>query len=249
MGDDPKTALNTFCQRYCKRAISKTDIEYHTQRLGTVMQSTVKLNCLDGVEFAGEVASNQKDAEKNAAKQAMQNYAAEYAGLAPAGKNSKKKAADPFAGLGGPALGLGGPPALAHTPDPMSNAKVALNQGLMRIMKKTLTKEDVVFNTVSTALGFQSTVSVPFLPAEWGGFAWAGEVATKKKEAEENAAQQAVAALRADPAMCQAMDTPPVKPNKGFGKGKSKGFGKSFGKGYGGGGMGGCGGGNLFSPY
>merc|ERR1712194_162608 len=146
-------------------------------------------NCLDGVEFAGEVAGNQKDAEKNAARQAMANYAAEYASLAPAGKN-KKKAADPLGALSSSALGgLGvglGVPGVVHTPAPSSNGKVALNQGLMRILKKTLTKEDVVFNTVSTALqngpggncifnsgraalGFQSTVSVPSLPGEWGG--------------------------------------------------------------------------------
>merc|ERR1719384_2250179 len=98
----------------------------------------------------------------------------------------------------------------------------------MRILHRALNKDDVSYNTVQTALGYQCTISLPSLPGEWGGFAWAGEVANKKKEAEENAAKHALEALRADPGMLAALETPAIKkPNPGkFGGGKFGGGGK-----------------------
>jgi len=240
---DPKTTVNTFCQRYCRKPISKTDIVYTTQKIGAVYQSVVRLNCIEGLEFAGEVASNAKDAEKNAASQALANYANEMATL-PAAKNGKKrKASDAtptMAAVAAAAASINGAMAGPVKPlDPTQpNAKMTLNSGLTRILKRTLTKEDVQCNTVSTALGFQCTLSLPAMPGEWGGYAWAGEVANKKKDAEENAARHAVAALRADAEMCLAMDTPPAKAAKtNNGKGKGKGnWGKGWGMGFWGGG-------------
>lgn len=230
-GADPKTTLNTFCQRYCKRAISKTDILYTTHKIGDVLQAVVKLNCLDGIEFAGEVATNQKDAEKNAAKQALQNYSSEMAMLPAANKTTKKRKAP------GDSMTSFGMAAPALTVDPTTqNAKVALNTGLMRILHRALTKEDVQYNTVQTALGFQCTISLPSLPREWSTYAWAGEVANKKKDAEEHAARHAVEALRADPIMAKAMDTPPNK------VAKTGGGGKGYAPSYGGGCYGGYGG-------
>lgn len=232
---DPKTALNTFCQRYCKRAISKTDIVYTSNRIDQVYQAVVRLNCLDGIEFAGEVGSTQKDAEKNAAKQALLNYSAELETLQPSSKNNKKrKAPTEFVINSAPAPVTPGPTAPI---DPATqNAKVALNTGLMRILHRTLAKEDVQYNTLQTALGFQCTISLPSLPGEWASYAWAGEVANKKKDAEEHAARHAVEALRADEGMSQLMDTPPAKAPKTSGKsyGKGGGYGKSYGKSYGG---------------
>jgi len=235
---DAKTLLNTFCQRYCKKPISKADVEYTTSKVGALFQAVVKLNCLDGIEFAGETASTPKDAEKNAAHQALQNYASEMATLDATTKPGakKRKAGDMLT-------------AVAATPGmPMpvavQNSRMALNTGLMRILHRALAKEDLQYSTVPVEGGFQCTISCPALPGEWGGFAWAGEVASQKKAAEENAATQALEALRADPSMNQAMETPPVKKTntnwKGGGKGKGGGDkGKGKGKGGGWGGKGG----------
>lgn len=218
---DPKTALNTFCQKFCKKAISKMDIVYTVQKFGSEYQATVKLNCSDGIEFAGEVAPNQKEAEKNAARQAIMNFAVEMANLPPSKtKSSNKRKAEPEVDPSG------------------ENPKVVLNTALMRILHRALNKDDVVYSTVQTALGFQCTISMPALPGDWGGLAWAGEVANKKKEAEQHAARHAVTALRADPQMLQAMETPPSKVPKtagrltanGGGLWGAKGWGKGWGK-------------------
>jgi len=75
---DPKANLWQFCQRFCKRVIAKTDIQYNSAKVhpnGT--QATVKLLCLQGQEFAGEICANSKDAEKSAATQALQFYGME----------------------------------------------------------------------------------------------------------------------------------------------------------------------------
>jgi len=81
---DPKVLLWQFCQRFCKRNIAKTDIQYNSAKVhpnGT--QATVKLICLQGQEFAGEICSNTKDAEKSAAQQALQFYGAEVPVMRP----------------------------------------------------------------------------------------------------------------------------------------------------------------------
>jgi len=101
LGPNAKTALNTFCQRYTKRQISKVDITYNNVKFGTQVQSTVTLNCIGGAQFAGEVATKDKEAEQNAAKMALLNYTEEIASLEPGkagGNNKKRKASD--AGLG-----------------------------------------------------------------------------------------------------------------------------------------------------
>jgi len=74
---DPKTGLNQFCQRYCSRPVTKNDILYKTTKFGnSQFQAVVTLSCLEGQEYAGELSSSRKSAEKSAAQQALQAYSA-----------------------------------------------------------------------------------------------------------------------------------------------------------------------------
>merc|ERR1719443_1701901 len=70
------------------------------------MQATVKLLCLQGQEFAGEICSNAKDAEKSAAQQALQFYGMEA--------QMRPQAPPPMGGMTGMAaqqlLAMGGMP-------------------------------------------------------------------------------------------------------------------------------------------
>lgn len=218
---DEKSGLNTFCQRYCRRAISKTDIVYTCNKVNDLYQAVVTLNCIDGIEFAGDVSKNQKDAEKNAAKQALLNYSGSGIEALPSTKPVKKRKATDLNPFGG------GEPAVAE------NAKMVLNTALMRILRRALGKEDVAYETVQTPDGFQSTISLPTMPGEWSQLAWAGEAAPKKKDAEENAARHAVEALRQDASMSSVIDTPTSKAAKTVSgcKGPGDFGGKSGGKG------------------
>lgn len=73
--NDPKNVLIEFCQKFCKRPIAKHDIQYNSAKVHpNGMQATVKLLCLQGQEFAGEICGTPKDAERSAAQQALQFY-------------------------------------------------------------------------------------------------------------------------------------------------------------------------------
>jgi len=127
-------------------------------------------------------------------------------------------------------------------------------------------KGEVLYETHQTPIGFQSTVRLPCLPGEWSELAWAGEVASQQKQAEQNAAKEALEAVNSNLESIRALlPQPQTKPpsgksggwmmdGKGWGcmgpKGKSKGWGYwgkgMMGMGMGmsgwGGGCGGCGG-------
>lgn len=197
VGSDSKSMLNSFAQKRCQRPITKQDIVYTVTKYGDQFQATVTLNCIEGAQFAGEVSTGQKEAEQNAAQMALTNYGDEVAiVMAQPAKNAggkKRKAADVGLSLG--ADGMGASP---NVPGETS-ARSQLNTMLMRYLRQTPSKDDLVYSTVQTALGFQCTVTMPCLGGEWTGLGWAGEVADKKKQAEENAAMQALEALSADP--------------------------------------------------
>jgi len=209
---DCKTQLNQFCQKYCKKVISKADVVYESIKFGDQYQATLTLSCLGGASFAGEPAPNQKQAEQNAAKIALDNYAAEIASLpvtAPKNNNKKRKAATSIDDAGAAAV-AGAVAGAATGADPSMNSRCFLNTALMKILKRPVTKEDVNKSHVQTAHGFQCTIAVPGLPAEWAGLAWAGEAASNLKDAEESAATYALEALRADPSFAAIMDSAPA---------------------------------------
>jgi len=172
-----------------------------------VHQSIVKIHCLEGIEFAGEGAINAKEAEKNAAKQAMLNYAGEVAALVDQPKTKKRKAEGEVTA----------PNEALH-----ENPKSELNKALMRILERCVVKDDLVFTHVQTPQGFQATLQLPGLPGRFGKLAWAGEVAKTKKDSEKTSAQQALNAINGNPEFATAIATPPVKKQKAEGGGGKK---------------------------
>mmetsp|Transcript_116265 Transcript_116265/g.328906 ORF Transcript_116265/g.328906 Transcript_116265/m.328906 type:complete len:283 (-) Transcript_116265:12-860(-) len=248
-GKDPKTAVNEFCQRYCRTPITRQCIVYTSIRVDSGgFQATVKLNCIDGQEFAGEVGSTLKEAEQNAAMQVLEFYASEIATMAPVAKKGKKRKASDSVGA---SLGLtpgSDSAALAvgiqgevdaslleqvHVPSEVIEAakanKSELNAMCSKIVRRVMDKGDVVYETYEAGGGFQATVALPGLPGTLGGQVWAGEVRSKKVDAEQSAAGFALEAIKADPDMMAAFNAPPKPKNyPSKGKGKSKG---KFGKG------------------
>lgn len=232
LGSDAKTMLNTFCQRYTNKSTTKQCILYDAIKFGSHFQATVTLNCISGRTFAGALASNRKEAEQNAAKVCLDNFYWDIMNLPPPGFNKKKKgaasrgmqgwgAAVDFAegmpGMPGTMPGLEGALA-AGVPGAAGavsqNNKTELNTALMRLLKRPLTKEDVTKNTVQTSLGYQCTISLPGMPGEWAGLAWAGEVAPNAKDAEDHAARYALEAINNDPTFQQLMQERPMKMQK-----------------------------------
>lgn len=210
MAHDSKTRLNMFCQRHAEKVFSKGDVVYETTKFDDSFQSIVTLHCLGGLKYAGELCKTVKLAEQSAARIAADDCATRNF-QPPTGPRraarATAQAAEPAAEA---ALAAGAAGAEWAVPVPQENPdpspKMELNTLMMRILKQPLRKsEDVHYSSVQTALGYQCTVSLPGLPPEWSPLAWAGEVAGKKKRAEENAARHAVAALLAHPAVVAAL--------------------------------------------
>jgi len=253
---EPKGALNHFCQRYCRRPVTKEDIVYTSAKYGKVYQATVTLNCIEGQQFVGEVAPVLKDAEKNAAQQALIHFEPCVDQLPPlaGSKNKKRKTPSaPSVAIGSleAKVELGGDEPAAKkamlaggiaspSENPALTPKVLLNTICMKLLKRPMQKGEVLYETHNTARGFQSTVRLPCLPGEMGELAWAGEVASQQKMAEQNAAAQALEAVNQNLDNLQAQL--PVAPRKdsgsakgsfkgGWGKGKGKGKSSWYGKG------------------
>lgn len=217
-GMDAKTQLNQFCQRYCERPVTRKDILYSTTKFGNKQyQSIVRLNCMEGQEYAGELSETPKDAEKSAAQQALK--AVSVITSLTGNKETKKKKAP----------GDSGPSVKVKIPDdenPALTDKVRLNALCMRIAKRPLEKGETVYDTQQIGVGknpagYQSTVSLPCLPEDWAAKLFAGEVCQNKQRAEQSAASVALKAMEEDAALCAlAEEKVPKKPTEGK---KSKG--------------------------
>eukprot|EP00443_Scrippsiella_acuminata_P010953 CAMPEP_0115311664 /NCGR_PEP_ID=MMETSP0270-20121206/75461_1 /TAXON_ID=71861 /ORGANISM="Scrippsiella trochoidea, Strain CCMP3099" /LENGTH=86 /DNA_ID=CAMNT_0002730521 /DNA_START=37 /DNA_END=294 /DNA_ORIENTATION=- len=83
MADNPKSELINFLQRYCGRTLTKADVLWNKTGSAGSFQCIARLVCLNGQEFAGEPAGTEKEAEQNAARQALEAFAAEISAMPP----------------------------------------------------------------------------------------------------------------------------------------------------------------------
>lgn len=213
---EPKLQVNQFCQKKCGRQIMKADITYTTQKHGNAYQSTITISCLGGVAFVGELVGNAKQAESAAAQQVLRHYASEISALAalpPAPKGVKRPASQ---ALAIPGVGIAGPGApQVEVPIP---PKQEITQICTKILRRTLTKTEIVYNSKAVAGGFQSTLQLGCLPGVYGQNMFSGTVCANKKEAEASVAAIAVQTLKADTEFAEIINKP--KEVKGKGKGK-----------------------------
>jgi len=220
---DAKTELNHFCQRYCQRPVTKNDIVYSTNKFGNQYQAIVKLNCIQGQEYAGHLCLNQKEAEKSAGQQAVLAFAGQMSTLPPplSKDPARKKKKVPLT-----------PQQLAEKKarqaeegdNPAITPKTKLNTLVMKIAKRYLQKGETAYECKKYTGGYQATVKISALPGEWGERAWAGHLCSTKQKAEQSAAEIALAQIEEDKELAEEASKP-----KGHGKGKGKGKGKGWG--------------------
>mmetsp|Transcript_48851 Transcript_48851/g.106184 ORF Transcript_48851/g.106184 Transcript_48851/m.106184 type:complete len:391 (-) Transcript_48851:350-1522(-) len=251
-GIDAKTALNQFCQRVC-HPITKQDIVYTVNKIDTQYQAIVKLNCIQGQEFAGELAATPKESEKAAAIQALKAHASVIASLDfPTAKKRRQPSTQAMPGMLGPVgipgtLGASGALAspLLRTGaassgeghNPALTPKVKLNMTCMRIARRALRKGETIYEARQTVGGFQATVRLTCLPGEWADKVWAGEISSAKQAAEQSAAGFALEAILADEVLAAAATKTASRPSQKTGstirgprgeewqdKGKGKGY-------------------------
>jgi len=220
---DAKTDLNQFCQRYCKRPVTKQDIVYVVNRFGHQYQSIVKLNCFSGQEYAGHLCMSSKEAEKSAAHQALLAYASTIQALGP--KEEQKKGRKVQQPLTPAELAEKKAKQAEAGENPAITPKTKLNSVCMKIAKRCLQKAETVYESLRVTGGYQATVKLGALPGEWAVRCWAGEVCSTKQKAEQSAAEIALEQILADPELSEEANKP-----KGKGKGTPEGKGKGKGK-------------------
>jgi len=203
---DPKTAVNQFCQRFCNRPVNKEDVVFTVSKYPTGYQATVKLNCIEGQEFAGEVATTQKEAEALASQQILDFYAEQIDNMRKPPKKKKKRAASH-------SMLPGTRPLPGPELDASISAKGNLNAHVGKILRRVLEKDEIVYETQQVVGGYQSTVRMPGLPDDWGLQIWAGEVCVKKQDAEQSVAAQALDAIRGDEGLMAKFYEPPKEKN------------------------------------
>lgn len=227
---EPKTQLNQFLQRKCDRQITKTDIAYNAQKHGNAYQATITLTCLGGIAFVGELMATKTLAESAAASQVLKHFESEIAAFAAQPKEKKRPASAMSGGVG-----ISGPSDKVQktdgeqTPSGPIPPKKEINDICVKIMKRVLTKEEVVYSTRAVAGGFQSTLHLSCLPGVYGQNQFTGTVCSNKKESECSVATIAVQTIKADEEFSEVLNKPKEN-KKGKGKGKSKGKGKGKGK-------------------
>lgn len=223
---DPKSELNQFLQKFLKRPVTKSDLEFTTSRYGHLkFQTVLKLSCLDGLEYAGDVCADPKAAEKAAAQQALFANAdvVTQAMLTPQEKKRKpaqmsyedrriEREAKRVKALD-EGISLENNPAI--TP------KTQLNSLCMKIAKRYLQKGETVYECHKVGMQYQATVVLACLPGEWAERSWAGEVCSTKQKAEQSCAEEALKDITGDPELA-AEAAKPKGGGKG-GKGKIKG--------------------------
>merc|ERR1711971_709234 len=113
---------------------------------------------------------------------ALNHYADDVEALASAPKEKKRKT-EPKEGEEGET----GPSAFAGTGS--SAPKAELNVAISKILKRVLSKTDVVYESEKVeGVGFQATVKLPCLPGDWNSLSWTGEAYAKRTDAEHSAA-------------------------------------------------------------
>jgi len=206
--------LNQFCQRVCRRPVTKEDILYTTIRHGPAQFSaTVKLSCVGGGEFRGGVCSTARAAQKSAAQQALQAHKALLSMLfftnrPKVGQQEHYESNESYSSSShsdGVDRCLNLEKEFPHEPvaNPTMTGKSVLNVACMRIVRRALRKGDIVFEGSMQAAApvpeYRCAVKLPCLPGVWGSKVWFGKVCSSQKAAEQCAAAVAVESIFDDP--------------------------------------------------
>jgi len=217
---DLKTLLNQFCQRVCRRPVTKEDILYTTIWNGhTQFTTTVKLNCIGGGEFKGDACSTRHAAERSAAHKALQAHKTVLSMLCWTNKpkagqqehheNNESHSSSSSHSDSNPSdskdICLNLDKEFAYEPpavNPTMTGKSVLNTTCMKILRRAMRKGDIVYERSMQATlpvpRYCCAVKLPCLPGLWGSKVWFGKVCSSQKAAEQSAAVVAVESILED---------------------------------------------------
>lgn len=200
------TELSAHYQRVVQRSLSESDIVYSLVAFGPYHQALVKLACLGGSSFVGELFVCRRQAIQSAAEYALEFYLAvpgdpsvtESEEEMQPGATADLKGAESACPVRGPLYREGrgrAPPRIGDPKNPSPTPKVMLNTLCTRVASRHVVKGDTVYTTTKGAEGFQATVRSKVLPGSWSHVHWTGKMRTTRYDAEQSAAAAAMASL------------------------------------------------------
>jgi len=205
----PTTDLNNAIQKIVKRNLTKGEVEYHIEEVegGYVAKvTTPKMSDdYDKREHSGETMDTGVEAKESAAYAALVNIFAdeELKIIHDLPKPEKCK----------------GEKQAPDAPQDKRNFRNAV----LKIVRKNLTTEDIVWTTHEVDGGWQSTLTATCLPGRWKNISMVGEVCDDQTLAEHSAAVVGLKQLLEDPEMAHLHDRKKTIPTREQQKGKGKG--------------------------
>mmetsp|Transcript_7106 Transcript_7106/g.21634 ORF Transcript_7106/g.21634 Transcript_7106/m.21634 type:complete len:398 (-) Transcript_7106:124-1317(-) len=184
---NPKTTLVELCQRYCGRSMDKADIVYTVSEFGGEYQAMVRIDCVDGQEFAGELCASPKEAEQAAACQALEGLRQDIGFGAASGK--KRKASNVGEDVS----------KFLKVDAPDARVKGKLREACKQILGRDLTDDDIVYEVTAEERGQVATLTLPNLPGELGASSYGGTLSPFRRDTMLAAASAALDAILADP--------------------------------------------------
>jgi len=178
---NPKTTLVELCQRFTGKSMDKGDITYTTNDFDGQFQSTVKINCVSGQEFAGDLCASQREAEHSAAAQALEGLK-EDMGLA---RGAKRKNEDVYSLLKSEPLN--------------THAKSKLREAVKMAIGRDLAEGDMLFDISEAATGgYVCNLKIPCLPGALGTRSFFGSPSPFRRDTMLAAAAKALEVLMSD---------------------------------------------------
>lgn len=195
-----KNALNALLQRITGQSMGKTDITYDVVQHGSAYQCTTTINCLDGQQASGDMKASEKEAEQEAALQAILALEQD---LKTMGYSITDRTLDVPPMLMQAVITAG----IASEGQDISEAltdaaiKAIMHGVITKVVGRKLDKGDITYNFESSATAgmFHATLTLPSIPGELGTTTWQGADSPFRRDSQLDCALKALDSILTDP--------------------------------------------------
>eukprot|EP00930_Biecheleria_cincta_P038227 TRINITY_DN26262_c0_g1_i2.p1 TRINITY_DN26262_c0_g1~~TRINITY_DN26262_c0_g1_i2.p1 ORF type:complete len:396 (-),score=69.71 TRINITY_DN26262_c0_g1_i2:75-1262(-) len=183
---DTKSKLSIFLQWKCGRTLEKGDVTYSTSRQGGMYRTTLKLHCLDGLEFEGDPAVDAKAAQDAAALNVLNDFPSDIERMTKIMQSKK---------IFLPAKRRKLPVRDDALPNVDSKAQSKLHDVLSTMLRRDLAPGDMVYDVIAEAGSYVGHLRVPCVAAVDGASDLAQRVWSSPKRSSKRDARASVAGL------------------------------------------------------
>lgn len=183
---DTKSKLSIFLQWKCGRTLEKGDVTYSTSRQGGMYRTTLKLHCLDGLEFQGDPAVDARAAQDAAALEVLNEFPSDIERMTRMMQSKK---------IFLPAKRIKLPIPDDALPNVDSKAQSKLHNVLSTMLGRDLARGDMVYDVIAEAGSYVGHLRMPCVAAVGGANELAQRIWSSPKRSSKRDARASVAGL------------------------------------------------------